>query len=144
MMLSFTQNRSHVAYRMTALMAAIVAIAVCCMAAHADVHWTAELTPSDIRAGEGGQIVVKAVLDAGSYIYSTSEAKGGPTATTIEVDGGTALTTAGEPIGPPVQASPDSVYHVPAERYYHSVNFGVGAALSDGVVGAQKATVKIK
>ena len=144
MMLSFTQNRSHVAYRMTALMAAIVAIAVCCMAAHADVHWTAELTPSDIRAGEGGQIVVKAVLDAGSYIYSPSEAKGGPTATTIEVDGGTALTTAGEPIGPPVQASPDSVYHVPAERYYHSVNFGVGAALSDGVVGAQKATVKIK
>ncbi len=142
-------NPVSIQYRFSASRIAATLLALCAIfctptASFADVHWSAELSPADIRAGEGGQIVIKALLDPGSYIYSTTEAKGGPTATTIEVDGGTALSTAGEPAGPPAAASADGFYHVPAEKYERAVTFGFGAVVAEGTTGPQTAKIKIK
>src|SRR5580700_749728 len=78
-------------------------IASKCLAGPQPVKWSAVLTPAGIRAGEGGQIVVKAVIDPGWHIYSLSPAKGGIVPTTIELADGSALQSAGDPVQPSVK-----------------------------------------
>src|SRR5580692_7452979 len=74
-----------------------------CFADEQPVKWSAVLTPAGIRAGEGGQIVVKAVIEPGWHIYSLNQAKGGPKPTTIELADGSALQVAGDPAEPAVK-----------------------------------------
>jgi len=107
------------------------------------VSWSAVLTPSDIRAGEGGQIVVKAQIEPGWHIYSLTEIKDGPRSTTIELVDGSQLTAAGDPAQPPIKLVLDAALNRSVEEYTKSVAFGLGVGLAEGVTGVQHASVKV-
>src|SRR5207248_11175580 len=64
------------------------------------VKWSARLEPADIRAGEGGRVVVSATIDSAYHIYSTTPRSDGPFATQIQLAAGKALAAAGKVVQP--------------------------------------------
>ncbi len=114
-----------------------------CQAGPPPVSWSASLTPADIRAGEGGEIVVKAVIAPGWHIYSLNQPAHGPKPTTITLADSDALQAAGDPAQPDVKPVHDSLAGVDAQEFTNSVSFGQGVVINDGVKGLQKATVKV-
>jgi thiol:disulfide interchange protein DsbD len=118
-------------------------IAPSCFADADPVRWSAALSPPGIRAGEGGQIIVKAVIEPGWHIYSLNQAKGGPKPTTIELSDGSALQAAGDPVQPEVKTVHDAAVGADVEEFEKSVSFGLGAVISDGAKGPQKASLKV-
>jgi len=121
----------------------VAAFAPACFADPLPVKWSAILTPGDIRAGEGGQIVVKANIDPGWHIYSLNQAKAGPKPTTIELTDGSALQPAGDPVQPEVKPVHDAIAGADVEEFEKSVSFGLGVVINEGVKGPQKATISV-
>ncbi len=121
----------------------VVMLALSHRALAGPVTWKATVAPVDLRAGEGGQIVLRATIQPGWHIYSLSEIKDGPKPTQIELVDGSPLTLAGDPAQPPVATAKDAITGKLCERYEHSVSFGLGFALAEGIIGPVKATLKV-
>lgn len=114
-----------------------------CRADAEPVTWSAALTPAGIRAGEGGQIVVKAIIQPGWHIYSLNQSKGAAKPTTLELADGSALTAAGEPVQPEIRPVHDAAVAADVEEFERSVSFGMGVTISEEAKGPLKAAVKI-
>lgn len=108
------------------------------------VTWEATLMPADIRAGEGGELVVKATIQPGWHIYSLTEIKGGPVPTAIELEDNGPLTGVGDAVQPAVPPVLDPGFGRKVERFEHAVSFGVPVAVNADLKGPQTAKLKIK
>ncbi len=114
--------------------------------AHAQnpVTWTAEIQPKDIRAGEGGRVVVTATIEDGWYIYAPSTAPGGPNPTTIKLADGSALAVKGKIAQPKPNRHFDEGFQMETESFKQAVAFGLPVVLKADAKGAQKATIKAR
>jgi len=114
-------------------------------AAPGAASWTARLEPKDIRAGEGGQLVVEATIKEPWHVYSaTKRAGGGPLPTSIEVLPNKAVTAAGPIVQPPPIKEFDKGFKIEVEMYGGAVAFGLPVKLASGIAGAQKVVVKVR
>jgi thiol:disulfide interchange protein len=107
------------------------------------IKFEAQLQPTDARAGEGAQVVIKATIDAPYHLYSLTQPDGGPNRTTIELKEGGALTAAGKVVQPPFKSEYDPNFKITNEEYEKGTSFGVPVTLKPGVSGAQKAAVSV-
>ena len=107
------------------------------------VKWEAQ-APTDIRAGEGGQIVVTATIKEGWYIYAPSTPPGGPNPTTLKMAEGSALEIKGKIAQPAPYTHFDEGFQMNTETFKRAVSFGVPVMLKAGASGAQKATLKAR
>ena len=114
--------------------------------AHAQnpVSWKAELQPNDVRAGEGGRIVLSATIESGWYIYAPTTPAGGPNPTTIKVPDNAALELKGTIAQPKPDAHFDEGFKLNVESFHNAVSFGLPIVLKTGIAGAQKAVVKVR
>src|SRR5206468_4332955 len=80
-------------------------------AAPEPVKWSARLEPADIRAGEGGRVVLAATIEPGWHVYSMKPVEG-PFPTQISIAPKQALVPVGKPVQPPGEQ-------------IHDPNFGV-------------------
>lgn len=114
--------------------------------AHAQnpVTWKAELQPQDLRAGEGGRIVVSATIEDGWYIYAPTTPPGGPNPTKITLADGSALEAKGKIAQPKPNRHFDEGFGMETESFKKAVAFGLPVVLKADASGAQKATVKAR
>ncbi|RYG65322.1 hypothetical protein EON80_17540, partial [bacterium] len=108
------------------------------------VKWTAALEPSDVRAGEGGRIVLKAQIESPWYIYAPSTPAGGPVATTIELQPSKALTPVGKAVQPKASSHFDEGFQMKTETFSKAVTFGLPFKINNGIKGAQKAVISVR
>jgi thiol:disulfide interchange protein len=101
----------------------------------------AQLQPSDARAGEGAQVVIKAVIDPPYHLYSLTQPDGGPNRTTLELKEGGPLAAAGKPVQPPFHSEFDPNFNITNEEYEKGASFGIPVTLKAGISGAQQTTV---
>ena len=80
------------------LLALLIGVFGAPLVAHAQnpVTWKAEFQPADVRAGEGGRVVVSAVIEDGWYIYAPTTPPGGPNPTKITLADGSTLEVKGK------------------------------------------------
>ncbi len=128
------------------LLALLVGIFGAPLAAHAQnpVTWKAELQPADIRAGEGGRVVVSATIEKDWYIYAPTTPPGGPNPTKITLGDGSALEIKGAIAQPKPDRHFDEGFGMETESFKKGVSFGLPVVLKTDASGAQKATVKAR
>ena len=126
------------------LLALLVGVFGVPLLAHAQnpVTWKAELQPTDIRAGEGGRVVVSATIEDGWYIYAPTTPPGGPNPTEITLAAGSALTAKGKLAQPKPYVHFDEGFQMNTETFKKGVSFGLPFVLKAKVSGAQKATIE--
>ena len=113
--------------------------------AHAQnpVTWTAQLQPQEIRAGEGGRIVLSAKVEPKWYFYAPSTPPGGPIPTKITLTEGPL-----ELKGPIAQSKPnrhmDEGFGIEVETYEKAAAFGLPIVVKADASGAQKVVVKAR
>jgi thiol:disulfide interchange protein len=113
-------------------------------AAPQKVTWQAQLQPSDIRAGEGAQIVLTARLEKGWHLYSTTQPSGGSLPTSIELVPNKALKAVGKVVQPAPLKKPNEVFNITDELYENAVAFGVPVKVNSGITGAEKAKLRVR
>src|SRR5204863_10155926 len=101
------------------------------------VQWAARLEPADIRAGEGGRVVLTATIDPGWHVYSMKPVEG-PFPTQIRMAPKQSLVPAGKPIEPPGERVHDTGFGVDVEYYEGAVAFAVPVTVPPGESGEQK------
>ncbi|MBV9468997.1 MAG: hypothetical protein JOZ57_07095, partial [Abitibacteriaceae bacterium] len=106
--------------------------------------WSARLEPAEVRAGESAQVVVVAKLEAPWHVYSTTQPKGGPIKTTINLLSPSPLIATGAVVQPPPIQQLDPGFHITVEFYEGAVAFGIPVKVVAGQSGAQKATVQVR
>ena len=128
------------------LLALLVGVFGAPLVAHAQnpVTWKAQLQPADIRAGEGGRVVVSATIENGWYIYAPTTPLGGPNPTKITLAGGNALELKGAIAQPKPLVHFDKGFGLQTETFKKSVSFGVPVGVKTSASGAQKATIKVR
>lgn len=122
----------------------LLALTVPVFAKPGDVTWTAKLSPEDVHAGEGAQIVLTAQIEGDYHLYSLTKRDTGPTVTTLTLQPGTTLEAAGPGIQPPPHVEMDPGFHINVESYTGGVAFALPVKLKAGLTGAQKASVKVR
>jgi thiol:disulfide interchange protein DsbD len=108
------------------------------------VKWSASLEPGQIRAGEGGRIVLKAQIESPWYIYAPSTPPGGPIATTISLLPSKTLISKGKTVQPKANRHFDEGFAMQTETFAKTVSFGIPIQVAKNVVGTQKATVRVR
>ena len=108
------------------------------------VKWKAELQPKDLRAGEGGQIVVSATIEDGWYIYAPTTAPGGPNPTSLKIADGSALELKGKIAQPKPYVHMDEGFGMETQSFKKGVSFGVPFIVKSDASGAAKATIKAR
>lgn len=116
------------------------------LAAHAQnpVTWKAELQPQDLRAGEGGRVVVSATIEDGWYIYAPTTPPGGPNPTTIKIADGGALELKGAIAQPKPFVHLDEGFQMETQSFKKGVSFGLPIVVKADASGAAKATVQVR
>ena len=116
------------------------------LTAHAQnpVTWKAELTPKDLRAGEGGRVIVSATIEDGWYIYAPTTPPGGPNPTTIKLADGGALEIKGKIAQPKPFVHMDEGFQMETQSYKKGVSFGLPVVVKADASGAAKATIKAR
>ena len=127
------------------LLALLIGVFGVPIVAHAQnpVSWKAE-APTDIRAGEGGRIIVTATIEDGWYIYAPSTPPGGPNPTTIKLADGGALEVKGKIAQPKPDRHMDEGFQMETESFRKAVAFGLPVIVKADASGAAKATVKAR
>jgi thiol:disulfide interchange protein len=129
----------------TSLLAILVLAAITPAAgAPVPVTWSTQLEPADIRAGEGGRIVLSARIDPPWHMYSTTMREGGPVVTRIELVAGKALTAAGKLAQPEPKRAHDPNFDMDVEEFEGAVAFGIPVKVAAGASGEQKAVVRVR
>ena len=128
------------------LLALLVGVFGAPFVAHAQdpVSWKAEVQPTDIRAGEGGRVVVSATIESGWYIYAPSTPPGGPNPTKITLAEGSSLVAKGKLVQPKPDIHFDEGFQMNTETFKKNVSFGLPFVLKADASGAQKATIKAR
>lgn len=116
------------------------------LAAHAQnpVTWKTELQPKDLRAGEGGRVVVSATIEDGWYIYAPTTPAGGPNPTTIKLADGGALALKGAIAQPKPFVHLDEGFQMETQSFKKGVSFGLPVIVKADASGAAKATVQVR
>jgi thiol:disulfide interchange protein len=122
----------------------LLALTVPVLAAPGDVTWTAKLSPEDVRAGEGAQIVLTAQIEGDYHLYSLTKRDTGPTVTTLTLEASNALVEGGAGVQPAPHTELDTGFHIDVESYTGGVAFALPVTLKAGLTGAQKAVVKVR
>ena len=127
------------------LLALLIGVFGVPVVAHAQdpVSWKAE-APTDIRAGEGGRVIVTATIEDGWYIYAPSTPPGGPNPTTIKLADGGALEVKGKLAQPKPDKHFDEGFQMETESFKKAVSFGLPVVVKADASGAAKATVKAR
>ena len=127
------------------------AFALAPISAHAQnpVTWKAQLQPSDVRAGEGGRVVVSATIEDGWYIYAPTTPPGGPNPTKItlakvEFPYSSALDIKGKIAQPKPYVHMDEGFQMETESYKKGVSFGLPIVVKTDASGAAKAMIKVR
>ncbi len=128
------------------LLALLVGVFGAPLLAHAQnpVTWKAELAPKDLRAGEGGHVVVSATIEDGWYIYAPTTPPGGPNPTKITLADGGALEIKGAIAQPKPFVHMDEGFQMETQSYKKGVSFGLPVVVKADASGAAKATVKAR
>lgn len=128
------------------LLALLIGVFGVPLVAHAQtpVTWKAELQPKDLRAGEGGRVVVTAVIEDGWYIYAPTTKPGGPNPTKIALAEGSKIEVKGKIAQPKPDVHMDEGFGMETESFKKGVSFGLPIILKANASGAQKATVKAR
>ncbi len=128
------------------LLALLVGVFGAPLLAHAQdpVSWKAEVRPADIRAGEGGRVVVSATIESGWYIYAPTTPPGGPNPTKITLAQGSPLIAKGKLVQPKPDTHFDEGFQMDTETFKKAVSFGLPFVLKSDASGAQKATIKAR
>ena len=108
------------------------------------VTWKAQLQPQDIRAGEGGRIVLSATVQQNWYFYSPSTPPGGPNPTKITLPANPALELKGQIALPKPNRHQDEGFGIEVETYEKAAEFGLPVRANTGASGAQKVVVKVR
>lgn len=106
------------------------------------VKWSAKIEPSDLRAGEKGQVLVTAEVAPGYHIYATDVKDAIPTKLALQPGGN--IEAAGDPIYPPSKTYFDEGFEKELGKYEGKVLFAVPFRLKTGVTGPQKVTVTVR
>ena len=125
----------------------LLALTVPVLAAPGDVTWTAKLSPEDVRAGEGAQVVLTAQIEGDYHLYSLTKRETGPTVTTLTLEPNAILDAAGPPVQPAPHTERDSGFNIDVESYTGGAAFALPVTLKAGLTGggaSQSATVKIR
>ena len=122
------------------------AFALTSVVAHAQnpVAWKAQLQPADVRAGEGGRVVVTATIEDGWYIYAPTTPPGGPNPTKITLADGGALEIKGKIAQPKPYVHMDEGFAMETESFKKAVSFGLPVIVKSDASGTAKATVKAR
>ena len=128
------------------LLALLVGVFGAPLLAHAQdpVTWTAQLQPTDIRAGEGGRVVVSAVIKDGWYIYAPTTPPGGPNPTKITLAEGSALVAKGKLVQPKPLVHFDEGFQMNTETFKKNVSFGLPVTVKTSASGEAKALVEVR
>ena len=128
------------------LLALLVGVFGAPLVAHAQnpVTWKAELAPKDLRAGEGGRVVVSATIEDGWYIYAPTTPPGGPNPTKITLADGSALEIKGKIAQPKPFVHLDEGFGMETQSFKKGVSFGLPVIVKTDASGAAKATIKAR
>ena len=128
------------------LLALLIGVFGAPLVAHAQnpVTWKAELQPKDLRAGEGGRVVVSATIEDGWYIYAPTTPPGGPNPTKITLADGGALEVKGKIAQPEPFVHMDEGFQMETQSYKKGVSFGLPVIVKADASGAAKATIKAR
>ena len=128
------------------LIALLVGVFGAPLLAHAQnpVTWKAELQPKDLRAGEGGRVVVSATIEDGWYIYAPTTKPGGPNPTKITLADGSKIEVKGKIAQPQPFVHMDEGFGMETESFKKGVSFGLPVILKADARGAQKVTIKAR
>ena len=112
--------------------------------APAKVKWKAILRPTDARRGEGAQIVVTAQIPKGWHLYSTTQPKGGPIATTLKIASNSAVVSSGAPLQPKPKVSFDKGFGINVETFENSVAFGLPIKIAANAPPKFKIAIQVR
>ncbi len=132
--------------RFLLFLCALVASLGAPLAAHAQnpVSWSATLQPADIRAGEGGRVVLNAKIAAPWYIYAPTTPPGGPNPTKITVLPSKIVVPKGKIAQPKPKSHFDEGFQMQTETFAKNVAFGVPIQIKTGASGAQKIVISVR
>ena len=124
---------------LSAVMACAAAVAV----AQTQVKWSAEVVPSDARAGESAQIVLTARIQDGWHLYSMVPVKDGPAPTVIVPKLGQWFTANGDVVEPKPIHKLDKNFGVEVGFFDKKAKFGIPIKISDEATGAINQVVDV-
>jgi thiol:disulfide interchange protein len=115
------------------------------------VSISGKLEPAQVKQGQRAKILITAKIDPGWHLYSLTQGRGGPIATTITIDENNPLKMDGKPQQPKPKRAVDPNFTPPGgpdfitETFDNEVTFTVPVkAATDSPTGALKTFVKIR
>ncbi len=125
---------------------AIVAesVVVAATAAEAPVLWSASLEPARLAPGASGVIRLEASIDLGWHIYSLTQPKTGPLASTVELVESNVLSKSGAVRQSPFERKHDAMFNADVELFERHADFDIPVRVAAAAQpGRYEAKVKV-